>query len=62
MKRTAFAIIVGLLLSGCTVGPDYLRPKILIPDNHRFSLEPAQAESLADFPGGSCSEIRLSRN
>ena len=35
MKRTAFAIIVALLLSGCTLGPDYLRPKILIPDNHR---------------------------
>jgi multidrug efflux system outer membrane protein len=50
MKRTAFAAIVGLLLSGCTVGPDYLRPKILIPDTHRFSLEPTKAESLADLP------------
>jgi outer membrane protein, multidrug efflux system len=50
MKRTAFATIVGLLLSGCTVGPDYLRPKILIPDTHRFSLEPTKAESLADLP------------
>ena len=38
------------------LGPDYLRPKILIPDNHRFSLEPTQAESLADCPGGSCSD------
>ena len=50
MKRTALATIVGLLLSGCTVGPDYLRPKILIPDTHRGSLEPARAESLADLP------------
>ena len=50
MKRTASAIIFGLLLSGCTVGPDYLRPKLLIPDSHRFSLEPAQADSLADLP------------
>ena len=50
MKRTAFVVIVGLLLSGCTLGPDYLRPKILIPDNHRFSPEPDKAESLADLP------------
>ena len=32
------------------MGPDYLRPKILIPENHRFSLEPTKAESLADLP------------
>ena len=50
MKRTAFATIVGLLLSGCTLGPDYLRPKILIPDNHRGSSKRRQAESLADLP------------
>lgn len=50
MTRTAFVAIVVLLLTGCTLGPDYLRPKILIPDNHRGSLEPAKAESLADLP------------
>jgi outer membrane protein, multidrug efflux system len=50
MKRIAFVTIVGLLLSGCTLGPDYLRPKILIPDTYRGSLEPAKAESLADLP------------
>ena len=50
MKRTAFAIIVALLLSGCTLGPDYLRPKILIPDNHRGVVGAPAAESLADLP------------
>ena len=50
MKRTAFAIIVALLLSGCTLGPDYLRPKILIPDNHRGVVGVPAAESLADLP------------
>jgi multidrug efflux system outer membrane protein len=50
MKRTAFAIIVVLLLSGCTLGPDYLRPKILIPDNHRGVVGAPAAESLADLP------------
>jgi len=50
MKRTAFATIVVLLLSGCTLGPDYLRPKILIPDNHRGVIGAPAAESLADLP------------
>jgi multidrug efflux system outer membrane protein len=50
MKRTAFATIVALLLSGCTLGPDYLRPKILIPDNHRGVVGVPAAESLADLP------------
>jgi multidrug efflux system outer membrane protein len=50
MKRTAFAAIVVLLLSGCTLGPDYLRPKILIPDNHRGVVGAPAAESIADFP------------
>ena len=50
MKRTAFAAIVVLLLSGCTLGPDYLRPKILIPDNHRGVVGAPAAESIADLP------------
>jgi multidrug efflux system outer membrane protein len=50
MKRSAFATIVALLFSGCTLGPDYLRPKILIPDNHRGVVGAPVAESLADLP------------
>jgi multidrug efflux system outer membrane protein len=50
MKRTAFATIFLLLLSSCTLGPDYLRPKILIPDNHRGVVGTPAAESLADLP------------
>jgi multidrug efflux system outer membrane protein len=50
MKRTAFATIVGLLLSGCTLGPDYLRPSMQIPDNHRGLVGVPAAESLADLP------------
>ena len=42
--------MIGFLLTGCTLGPDYLRPKILIPDNHRGVLETPRAESLADIP------------
>jgi outer membrane protein, multidrug efflux system len=50
MKRTAFASIVALLLSGCTLGPDYLRPKLLVPDNHRGVVGEPAAQSLADLP------------
>ena len=42
--------IAGFLLTGCTLGPDYLRPKVLIPNDYRGALEPAKAESLADIP------------
>jgi multidrug efflux system outer membrane protein len=42
--------IVLFLLTGCTLGPDYLRPKVLIPDNHRGVVDPPKAESLADTP------------
>ena len=41
---------VFFLLSGCTLGPDYLRPKVLIPDNHRGVSAMPAAESLADLP------------
>ena len=50
MKRTAFTATVALLLSGCTLGPDYLRPKLLIPDNHRGVAGAPAAESIADLP------------
>ena len=37
-------------LAGCTVGPDYKRPEMALPENHR-GLEGAAAEaSLADVP------------
>jgi multidrug efflux system outer membrane protein len=49
--RAGHAGIFGIfLLTGCTLGPDYLRPNILTPSNHRGAVTPAQAESLADIP------------
>ena len=42
--------VAGFLFTGCTLGPDYLRPKVLIPNDYRGALEPAKAESLADIP------------
>jgi NodT family efflux transporter outer membrane factor (OMF) lipoprotein len=44
---TSFAV----LLTGCTVGPNYRRPAVAIPSDFRASapLPPAQAASLADL-------------
>jgi multidrug efflux system outer membrane protein len=42
--------LVALLLAGCTVGPNYKRPVMPVPPQHRFVEGPAQAESLADTP------------
>jgi multidrug efflux system outer membrane protein len=50
MTRIAFIAAAVFVFTGCTLGPDYLRPKVLIPDNHRGALEPAKADSLADIP------------
>jgi outer membrane protein, multidrug efflux system len=50
MAHSVLALVIALLLSGCTLGPDYLRPNFLIPNSHRGSVTPAQAESLADIP------------
>src|SRR4029079_5200925 len=50
MRRTAISIFGFLLLTGCTLGPDYLRPTILVPDSHRGGATPPTAESLADLP------------
>ena len=50
MTRITFVAIVGLLLTGCMLGPDYLRPNILFPDNHRGVVGAPVAESLADLP------------
>jgi len=38
------------LLPACAVGPNYSRPEMPAPPQHRFLDGPAQAESLADLP------------
>ena len=50
MRRTALGAVVVFLAGGCTLGPDYLRPAMLIPDNHRGVVGTPAAESLADLP------------
>jgi multidrug efflux system outer membrane protein len=49
MKR--LVILFSLFLSACTVGPNYHRPVVQIPETFRAPspLDPAQAESLSDL-------------
>jgi multidrug efflux system outer membrane protein len=50
MKAAALVFALAFVIGGCTVGPNYTRPAIPIPDNHRGAAEPPKAESLADIP------------
>jgi multidrug efflux system outer membrane protein len=47
--RAVLAISASSLLVGCTVGPNYERPKFPTPPQFRF-VESDQAQSLADLP------------
>jgi multidrug efflux system outer membrane protein len=47
MKRLSL-YVVALALAGCTMGPDYKRPVVPVPDQQRESLP--SAESIADVP------------
>jgi multidrug efflux system outer membrane protein len=50
MKAAALVSVLAFLIGGCTVGPNYSRPTIPTPDDHRGALESPKAESLADIP------------
>src|SRR6185503_19085369 len=49
VKRSAPWPLAALLLAGCTVGPDYVRPTVDAPADFRGALAPATAESLGDL-------------
>jgi len=46
----ALVALTALSALGCTVGPNYERPKLLPPQQFRFAENVSQAESLADVP------------
>ena len=50
MKAAAFFALLAFLTGGCTLGPDYIRPALLIPSTHRGNVEPVRDESIADIP------------
>ena len=49
--RTSLVVIFGFLLAGCSVGPNYHRPAMAIPEVFRAPtpLSARQAESVADL-------------
>jgi len=44
------AVAALLVLPACAVGPNYSRPEVPTPPQHRFVEGPAEAESIADVP------------
>jgi multidrug efflux system outer membrane protein len=51
MKRRIVLVLFVALLAGCTVGPNYSRPSLAVPQNFRAPepLPPGQAASFADL-------------
>jgi multidrug efflux system outer membrane protein len=51
MKRLLAPCLLGALLAGCAVGPDYKPPTVAVPEQYReVQGPPAPGESLADLP------------
>ncbi len=48
--RLVAAAVAVALLGGCTVGPEYRRPEVAVPENHRGLPGAPPQESLADLP------------
>jgi len=50
MKRILLFAVTAIFVTGCAVGPDYKRPVVKTPEQHRGVLTAADKKSLADLP------------
>jgi len=50
MKKLALVPLMGVLFTGCLMGPDYQRPPVTSPEQYYMAQGPAEAKSLADLP------------
>ncbi len=50
LKNISFLVVTALLVSGCAVGPNFMRPWVNTPDNFRSAPTSADPASLADLP------------
>lgn len=50
LKNISFLVVTALLVSGCAVGPNFMRPWVDTPDNFRNAPTSADPSSLADLP------------
>src|SRR3569832_456155 len=49
-KRCIALSMPALLIVGCTVGPDYEKPNVPMPNDFRAQITPTDAGSFADLP------------
>lgn len=49
MKKLLAPVLLGAVLSGCALGPDYRRPDLAVPASHRGQDGPPVEASLADL-------------
>ncbi len=50
LKNISFLVVTTLLVSGCAVGPNFMRPWVNTPDNFRNAPTSADPASFADLP------------
>ena len=51
MKKLLFALMFSpSFLTGCAIGPNYLRPEMPVPATHRGQIGVPEATTLADLP------------
>jgi multidrug efflux system outer membrane protein len=48
--RWTAALLILALAPGCAIGPNYRRPEVVSPEEHRGEVAPADAASIADLP------------
>jgi multidrug efflux system outer membrane protein len=46
----AALLATAVFVTSCALGPNYRRPEIAVPEEHRGQVGPVEAESLADLP------------
>src|SRR5881628_1560321 len=49
-RRSAAAVLLGLVLAGCAIGPNYQRPFMTVPERYYADERADEARSLADVP------------
>jgi len=50
LKNVSFLVVTALLVSGCAVGPNFMRPWVNTPENFRSAPTSADHSSFADLP------------
>ena len=48
--RRLLLVILSVLMLSCAMGPDYIRPKVPVPDAYRMEVSVAEAQSIANLP------------